>query len=668
MKHHRRWLALCIAALLFFGVSGLSYAAPAAPQPAPSASAQIPDWMSSASASRLSIGINVYAPSWLPSPFSGEPEILAYEGFYSFYWLIPGTPVTYLRVTGEAGGTIPAYSAADRNNQLLQNANVMGYPAYHDLTPVYDLVYWKIGNVVYSVDSFSVGSDSVTIANNLMLVTPTQPDVVGGQEETTASSIGIGVPASVQSGQTAAIGISGEGQILLSAQDGYFPATGENTVIVEAGGSVDWVAPQYESDSTLYFYAYDPETGAELASASTYLEGFLSTGETVAAEVQCPTSVSIGKQAQVMVTGSGSIGVVASGGSFPAEASNSAFDGSADGDASLIGTLAANSAVVLAWVAPDDEGTYYVTVYDMNDDSFLNECGVEVVTEDVDGSLDATSASTGDGVMGDGTGVVAGDPGIVLRAIANPSGFAGDASGGPEANAPDYGYTLNGSASSGEATGVEGEEGDGEAVEEEEDTEASLGPSTGANGMVALSMGKTGGTLENPAGARIIVPRDALTDQTTVMLQPVSDHDLPTIAGITLISGTAFDVAFSAADGMAAEPLASPAQLTIALDSAGSDAGARIYRIDGSVAQPMPVVDSDQGSVTTEVSEISRYVVGVPSAAVVGSTRSFNPFIVGGLSLIALVSAGLLISQGLSRRKTRIIPVRRPMPSRVRYR
>lgn len=666
MKLHRRWLALCIAVLLCLGVSGAGMAAPSAPVAAPAASAQIPDWLSGSSASRLSIGIDVYAPSWLPTPFGGEPEILAYEGYYSFYWLIPGTPVTYLRVTGEAGGTIPAYSAADRNNQLLQNANVMGYPAYHDLTPVYDLVYWKIGNVVYSVDSFNVGSDSMTIASNLMLVTPTQPDIVGGQENA-SSSVSIGAPASVQSGQTAAIGVAGEGQVLLSAQDGYFPATGENTVIVEAGGSVDWVAPQYESDATLYFYAYNPETGAELASASTYLEGFLSEGEAVSAQVECPASVSVGNQAQVMVTGSGSIGVVASGGAFPAETSNTAFDGAADGDQSLIGTLGANSAVVLAWVAPDEAGTYYVTVYDMND-AFLDECSVEVVIAEVDGSLNTETDSSGEGIIGDGTGVTDVDPGIVLRAIANPSGFAGDASGGPEANAPDYGYTLGGSASSGDGTGDASDESTNDEAEQEAESEASLGPATGANGMVAQSMGRSGGILENPAGARVIVPRDALTDQTTVMLQPVSDHDLPTIAGITLVSGTAFDVAFSAADGMAAEPLSAPAQLTIALDSAGSDAGARIYRIDGSVAEPMPVIDSDQGSVTTEVNEISRYVVGVPNAAVVGSTRSFNPFIVGGLALIALVSAGLLISQGFSRRKTRIIPVRRPAPNRVRYR
>ena len=354
------WLAISVAALAILAVPATMHAAPAPPQVLAAPSAQIPDWLSTESASRLAIGIDVYAPSWLPSPFGGEPEIQAYEGYYSFYWLVSGTPVTYLRVTGEAGGVIPDYSAADRNNHLLQNATVMGYPAWHDLTSIYDLVYWQIGNVVYSVDSYNVGSDSLSIANSLMLVTPPDPDAEGGQEPAEESAVSLAAPATVQSGQTAAIGVTGAGQVLLSAQDGYFPATGENTVIVEAGSSIDWVAPEYESDATLYFYAYNPETGSELASTSTYLEGFLSEGETVSAVVECPTSVTVGNQAQVMLTGSGSIGAVASDGSFPAEMPNTSFDATADGDSSLIGTLSSDSAAVLGWLAPDAPGTYYI--------------------------------------------------------------------------------------------------------------------------------------------------------------------------------------------------------------------------------------------------------------------------------------------------------------------
>ena len=63
------------------------------------------------------------------------PDVTADEGYYSLYWVVPGSPPTFLQITGEVGGTIPDYSKHDRNNQLVQNAEVQGQPAYHDLTP-----------------------------------------------------------------------------------------------------------------------------------------------------------------------------------------------------------------------------------------------------------------------------------------------------------------------------------------------------------------------------------------------------------------------------------------------------------------------------------------------------------------------------------------------------
>ena len=37
--------------------------------------------------------------------------------------------------------------------------------------------------------------------------------------------------------------------------------------------------------------------------------------------------------------------------------------------------------------------------------------------------------------------------------------------------------------------------------------ETKLGPSTGADGMIALAMNRDGGTPENPEGAKIVVPQ-----------------------------------------------------------------------------------------------------------------------------------------------------------------
>ena len=92
-------------------------------------------------------------PFSIPGPFSGVPQITASGGYYSLYWFIGGGNPTLLQITGTAGGSIPAYSKYDRNVELVPNATVNGVTAYHDLTPIYDLIYWQIGNVVYSVET-----------------------------------------------------------------------------------------------------------------------------------------------------------------------------------------------------------------------------------------------------------------------------------------------------------------------------------------------------------------------------------------------------------------------------------------------------------------------------------------------------------------------------------
>ncbi|CAN5549403.1 hypothetical protein BH23CHL4_BH23CHL4_03890 [soil metagenome] len=664
-------LLVCLA--LFAGISSQSAsAAPVQAHATLNESYQSPDWMSQETASRLAVGIDVYAPPAVPAPFGGEPEVQAFDGYYGLYWQIAGAPPTFLRVTGELGGVIPDFSYYDRNIQLQQNATVQGYPAYHDLSPIYDTVYWSVGDVVYTVESHNlVSDDSLSLANSLMYVAPPEP-AEGGSTTGVERVFTIGVPPGVQAGEIAAIGVDGEGDVLLTAQDGYFPATGENTVVVSGGSSIDWEAPYYESDTTLFFYVYDIESGTELASSSTALEGYLSEGETVVADVQCPPEASAGKQARIAVTGNGTIMIYSTDGVWPVESPNTEFQPDAEGGQSLVGTLPDQASATLSWLAPATTGTVYVSVSDL-DNTVLDECGIEVVTTSVSGDLGAP-ATNGNGslVPGDGTGVLNVNQSVVLRAIANPTGFAGDASGGPEANGPDYGLAAQ------QVTGQTAQDADDEETasaaaptdEESANTidETELGPSTGAGGMIAIGMNRNGGSLENAEGAKVIVPAGALTDQTTVMIKPVDDHELPEVDSITLIPGTAFDVSFSEADGRSVGELNAPAMLTISLKSAGTGQGARIYRIDGSTVKPMPVVADGAGSVTTEVTELSRYVIGVPAAAVTGSTRTFNPFIVGGLALLALVSAGLLISRGLQRRKTRIIPVHRPAPSRVRYR
>lgn len=149
---------------------------------------QTVEYLGEASANRLDLGFSVLVPSYVPSPFSGEPAIDAGGGFYSLYWIVTDGPPTFLQVTGQIGGSLPAGSPYDLNNQLSVNSSVQGYEAIHDVTPAYDAVWWIAGGVAYKVESLNMeGTDSLGLANSLVtLVLPapapeepeTEPTVV----------------------------------------------------------------------------------------------------------------------------------------------------------------------------------------------------------------------------------------------------------------------------------------------------------------------------------------------------------------------------------------------------------------------------------------------------------------------------------------------------------
>lgn len=673
-------------AILAFSLPLLSQPAVAMPAPGSQETItgnQLPDWLSSEAAARLAIGIDVLVPSYVPAPLGGEPEIQASDGYYSLYWLIPGAPPTYLRVTGTAGGEIPAFSYYDRNVQLVQNDTVMGYPAWHDVTPIYDLVYWQVGNVVYTVESHNmVGDTTIGVANALMsLVIPDsggeggEQAPVEGVNPTQTPTDGIfvsviGAPETVASGAITSIGIEGQGDVYLVASVGYFVASGESGIVVSAGSAVDWQAPVTDDDLPVTFGAYRLADDAQLATSTSVVLGVASepSAETTI-DLQCPATASASREARIALYGSGGLAIASSAGYWPIETPNTDFQPDMDGGAMISGGLGVGSTIALIWVAPDDVGSASLVATDSNGNE-VDSCSIEIVAESGAGNLGAPAPASGNAASGDGTGISESNSVVVAQVIANPIGFAGDASGGPEANGPDYGYVV-------------------EATEDDEVTTAStnsrtpaasaarslsdspdsdLGPASGADGMYAITMGTAGGTLQSPYGATVVVPKGCLVDQTTVMIKPVDDRSIPETAGISTVAGTAFDVAFGAADGRAVDNLQKPALLTIALQSASLSENARIYRVEGSSLQLMPLTGSDAGSISTEIDGLARYVVGVPQGNTAAATSSINPFLIGGLGLIALASAGLLISRGLSRRKPRMIPARRPSTSRVRYR
>jgi hypothetical protein len=135
--------------------------------------AQNVEYLSAGSGAALDLGFPVLVPSWVPGPFGGEPAIDAGGGSYSLYWMIGGGEPTFLQVSGAVGGGLPAGSPYDLNIQLSINASVNGFDAIHDVTPIYDAVWWIQGGVLYSVQSRNMtGTDSLGLAQALIAFVP----------------------------------------------------------------------------------------------------------------------------------------------------------------------------------------------------------------------------------------------------------------------------------------------------------------------------------------------------------------------------------------------------------------------------------------------------------------------------------------------------------------
>src|SRR6476619_3305836 len=180
-----------------------------------------PDWMPPETAAQLDVGIDVLVPMSIPAPFSGVPQVSASSGYYSLYWFV--------------GGEVPAYSKYDRNVQLVANASVNGATAYRDQTPIYDLVYWKVGNVLYSVESQNSSVDSLTLASGLTVLA-----VPAGSNPMTAT---VTSPDQVIAGDAGTVTVSATGNATLSTDVGYFTANGQSTIAVSGDQSVEWQSP-----------------------------------------------------------------------------------------------------------------------------------------------------------------------------------------------------------------------------------------------------------------------------------------------------------------------------------------------------------------------------------------------------------------------------------------
>lgn len=440
-----RAITLAIVSLLL-----LAHASIAAPErsnaPRFETAYATPDWMTTDIVSQLSsVGFTVLAPSYIPGPFGSLPSVSASPGYYSLYWVIPGAPPTYLLVIG--GDSIPDYSKYDRNNPLTQNDSVMGYPAWHDQTPDYDLVYFIMGGVVYSVESNNLSGDTTMgIANSLASVdtftpdpTPTEepvevpteppvdngsgtsageepepntgPDTPGETEtvptETTAAEPSISAPDSVVSGDEASITIDGIVSANLSASSGTFVLTDRADIAGAEPSSFQWTAPDTENGRTVRFKLTDPNTGELLATVTTEVEPIPDDQiPIVTDDLTCPASVEMGSLGGISVKGSGQLMLDASDGTFPDTGPNATFAGPSEIDGSdvLQGVIRRNRTVWIFWQPAESPEPYtaYVFLQDWSGTTQL-ECGIDVVpasdppTYPDAGPNDGTAASAGVG-------------------------------------------------------------------------------------------------------------------------------------------------------------------------------------------------------------------------------------------------------------------------------
>ena len=299
--------------ILAFLVTPLSttsvLAAPGTGSDAERSVAQNVDWMTADQAARLALDFPVLVPSWIPAPFGGAPSIQASSGYYSLYWMISGGSPTFLQVTGEVGGGLPAGSPADLNNELSINSSVQGYDAIHDVTSIYDNVWWIAGGVLYTVSSNNmIGTDSLSLANSLVALqqpsapepepTPTSgpeptsptptpessvaptptpapaadPDPVVNESESDEAASGptatMENAATVESGESLSVWAYPSREGTMRATDGVFVDSGETFTTGVMGGEVVWQSPAVSTETVVEFTLVDAMTGEETARSS----------------------------------------------------------------------------------------------------------------------------------------------------------------------------------------------------------------------------------------------------------------------------------------------------------------------------------------------------------------------------------------------------------------
>jgi hypothetical protein len=184
--------------------------------------------------------------------------------------------------------------------------------------------------------------------------------------------------------------------------------------------------------------------------------------------------------------------------------------------------------------------------------------------------------------------------------------------------------------------------------------------------MVAAVIGPEGGSLSCKAGASVVFPAGALSEKSTVTIQPIANTKLPIQDGVDLLPNSAFDITIAGADGRAVGSLSAPAEFTLNLGKDRLLPGTKLYQVQGSSLVEVPNVKTQGNKLIVTLDSFSRIVAGVPAPTTAKSGRSVLPFILAAV-VVVLAMIVMVVLGGIFRpRRQRVVVTRRPPRSRYR--
>ncbi len=684
---------------------------------APAVLAAAPDWMSADTASLLALDFDVLVPGWLPAPFSDQPRVSTASGYYELYWLITGGAPTFLQITGSVGGDIPDFSWYDRNNELTVNADVGGVPAYRDLTPIYDNVYWEVGNVVYTVSSQGLtDTDSLTLANALILLEQSPPPPPEQEPEPEPTTIS--VPGAVTSGATLAVTVSNGNGATLNASGGAFVDTGTSTYAGLDDATVTWTAPDVVSEESVTFSLTNDSAGDWIAGATTIVIPHV----TPSLSLSCLPEVSPGEQVVVTAGGAGSVVVEASQGFWPEIGPNIDFDAEAGGS-QLSGNIGGSGSVALLWQAPETTEPVSATIILSGMGGMTTASCVIAVTPP--GELNPTALSPGapTSTSTPGTSSAAAittetppqsQPGAngSARSTAAPTMGSSTNQQLPRRNRPSRDTSVpaptpsatstlrlpdsDGTGGAGHPSYVGAPSGVGGGSPLVAPTSAPLPPAprpipsgvtrsnqenikpdaptpppmtpvsteTASRDMdtVEATIGSEGGVLSHPAGAVLTIPAGVFRSPSRVSLRSVPDRALSDSNDVALVPGTGYDIEVYAADGRAVTRLTEAVTLGLALPPGLDPRQVTVYAVELNTLEEIESVSGDEAMIRASLTHFSQFAAGTPREER-GLPGWIIPWLVVAGTAVVVLAASAMVGS-LQRRHARI--TRRSGRQRVR--